>query len=112
MTCPNCGNYNFFDAIGGICFKRCSSCVKFEKGVAVPELTIHAIRGAQTSSSTSAENRKRMTECLSYDDTLLRLDDVLCKKCSSPVRVWVDKNHSYIYICQKCAGECEPVDKK
>lgn len=112
MTCPNCSNYFVFEAIGGICWKRCSSCAMGEKKVTVPELTIHAARGAQAASSTSSEDRQRLASRLSYDTNLLQLDDVLCAKCKTPVRVWMQKDYRYMYICPKCREEVDVIDKR
>ena len=102
MNCPNCGNFVAYQAIGGMCHWKCISCGSTQ---VQPGLVIHAsARGTVPKvggTGDITQETVRLAENLSYEKTLLRLNDAVCPECKSPLTAWLRKDNTYTFICPK-----------
>ena len=102
MECPNCKSFVLYKAIGGMCHWKCISCGSTQ---AQPGLVIHASAKGTVpkigGTGGITQETRRLAENLSYERTLLRLDDALCPDCKSPLMAWLRKDNTYTYICPK-----------
>jgi len=102
MTCPNCGNFVTYLATGGMCHWRCISCGGTQSQ---EKLVVHASAKGTVPKATGevdvTAETQRIAENLSYEKTLLRLNDALCPDCKEPLLAWLRQDNTYTFICPR-----------